>query len=144
MDTTQLAIRAFQLRDEANVIALWARCGLIRPWNDPHKDIQRKLQVQPELFLIGMLGETLAVSVMAGYEGHRGWINYLAVAPEAQGHGYGRLIMEAAEQRLRALGCAKMNLLVRTSNHAVLDFYERLGYQRDDVFCLGKRLEHDQ
>lgn len=144
MSTIPFIVRAFQLEDEADVIVLWARCNLIRSWNDPRKDIQRKLRVQPDLFLVGMVGERIVATVMAGYEGHRGWINYLAVGPEAQGQGYGRQMMEAAELRLRAIGCAKLNLLVRTSNQGVLDFYERLGYQRDEVFCLGKRLEFDE
>lgn len=144
MSTIPFIVRAFQLEDEADVIVLWARCNLIRSWNDPRKDIQRKLRVQPDLFLVGMLDERIVATVMAGYEGHRGWINYLAVGPEAQGQGYGRRMMEAAELRLRAIGCAKLNLLVRTSNQGVLDFYERLGYQRDEVFCLGKRLEFDE
>jgi ribosomal protein S18 acetylase RimI-like enzyme len=139
-----LNIRSFQLSDEAEVIALWARCGLIRSWNDPRKDIQRKLTVQPELFLVGMLEDTMAASVMAGYEGHRGWINYLAVAPEYQGTGYGRQIMDIAEERLRALGCAKVNLLVRTTNQPVIAFYTRLGYTQDEVYCFGKRLEFDE
>jgi ribosomal protein S18 acetylase RimI-like enzyme len=126
------------------VIALWARCDLIRPWNDPQKDIQRKLRVQPELFLVGLLDQAIVATVMAGYEGHRGWVNYLAVAPDLQRRGLGRIILAAAEQRLRALGCAKINLMVRSSNEAVIAFYQHLGYQRDDVVCLGKRLEHDQ
>jgi ribosomal protein S18 acetylase RimI-like enzyme len=139
-----LNIRPFQSSDESDLIALWARCNLIRSWNDPRKDIQRKLQVQPELFLVGMFNDTLAASVMAGYEGHRGWINYLAVSPDYQGQGLGRQIMHAAEERLRAMGCAKINLLVRSTNQTVLDFYDRLGYTRDEVFCLGKRLEQDE
>lgn len=139
----ELDIRPFAPTDEAAVIALWARCDLIRPWNDPRKDIARKLQVQPELFLVGARAVEIVASVMAGYEGHRGWINYLAVAPEYQGQGFGRALMDAAETRLRALGCPKINLLVRESNTAVIDFYERLGFTRDAVFSFGKRLEID-
>lgn len=141
---TDLDIRPFQIDDEAAVIALWARCNLIRPWNDPRKDIQRKLSVQPELFLLGLQQHNLLATIMAGYEGHRGWINYLAVAPEHQKQGLGRVMMDAAETRLRALGCPKINLMIRTSNQAVVDFYKQLGYQPDDVVCMGKRLEDDQ
>ncbi len=144
MPDAPLDVRPFQPADEAAVIALWARCDLIRPWNDPQKDIQRKLRVQPELFLVGLRDQTIVATVMAGYEGHRGWINYLAVAPDLQRQGLGQLILAAAEQRLQALGCAKINLMVRSSNAAAVAFYQRLGYQRDDVICLGKRLEHDQ
>jgi ribosomal protein S18 acetylase RimI-like enzyme len=139
----ELRIRPFQAADEAPVIELWARCDLLRPWNDPRKDIQRKLRIQPELFLVGLLEGTIVASAMAGYEGHRGWINYLAVAPERQGQGLGRAIMHAAEQLLRERGCPKINLQVRAANTAVLDFYAHLGYARDDVVSLGKRLEED-
>jgi ribosomal protein S18 acetylase RimI-like enzyme len=140
----ELQIRPFQLADEAQLIELWTRCDLVRPWNDPRKDIRRKLQAQPELFLVGVLDGVIVASVMAGYEGHRGWINYLAVAPEQQGRGLGRAIMDAAERLLHERGCPKINLQVRSTNTAVLDFYERLGYARDDVVSLGKRLENDE
>jgi ribosomal protein S18 acetylase RimI-like enzyme len=144
MPDMRLDVRPFQPADEAAVIALWARCDLIRPWNNPQKDIQRKLRVQPELFLVGLLDQALVATVMAGYEGHRGWLNYLAVDPDLQRQGLGQQILAVAEQRLGALGCAKINLMVRSSNEPVVAFYQRLGYQRDDVICLGKRLEHDQ
>ena len=75
-------IRVFQVRDEDRVVDLWKACGLLRPWNDPRKDIARKLKVQPELFLVGLEDAEIVATVMAGYEGHRGWINYLAVSPE--------------------------------------------------------------
>lgn len=140
----ELEIRPFQSSDEAAVIALWEACGLTRPWNDPKKDIARKLAVHPELFLVGTDDDAVVASVMAGYEGHRGWINYLAVAPNYQGSGAGRQLMDAAEERLRALGCPKINLQVRTSNDAVRKFYERIGYTLDDVVSFGKRLEHDE
>lgn len=140
---TDLLIRPFEPPDEAAVIALWARCDLIRPWNDPRKDIARKLSLQPDLFLVGLAGGALAASAMAGYEGHRGWLNYVAVAPELRGRGYARAILDETESRLRALGCPKINLLVRTSNTAVIGFYERLGYRQDEAVSLGKRLIED-
>jgi len=136
-------IRPFQLQDEDAVVALWKTCDLVRPWNDPHKDIQRKLRVQPALFLVGELNRRIVGTVMAGYEGHRGWINYLAIAPAYQRCGYGRLLMAEAEHLLRAAGCPKINLLVRSTNRAVIEFYRRLGYATDDVVSLGKRLQHD-
>lgn len=140
---TIVSIRPFQSADEAGVIALWARCDLIRPWNDPQKDIQRKLRVYPELFLVGTYGDIVVATVMAGYDGHRGWLNYLAAAPELRGQGVGRAMVAAAEERLRALGCAKINLQVRRSNAAVIAFYQQLGYHEDDVLSMGKRLVHD-
>jgi ribosomal protein S18 acetylase RimI-like enzyme len=83
----------------------------------------------------------VVATAMAGYEGHRGWINYLAVSPELQRCGIGRRIMEEAEARLRALGCPKINLMVRNTNAAVIEFYRRIGFQLDEVVCMGKRLK---
>ena len=80
---------------------------------------------------------------MAGYDGHRGWVNYLAIAPEIQKTGLGRAIMTSAEELLAELGCPKLNLQVRGSNADAIKFYKRLGYQVDEVVSLGKRLEHD-
>lgn len=136
-------VRAYEDGDQADVIALWQACNLVVPWNDPAKDIWRKLQVDRELFLVGCTAEGVVATVMGGYEGHRGWINYLAVHPHAQRCGYGRRIMAAVEERIEARGCPKINLQVRSSNHDVVAFYETLGYERDDVVGLGKRLEED-
>ena len=125
------------------MIALWRQCDLVRPWNDPHKDIQRKLAVRPDLFLVGLVADRLVATVMAGYEGHRGWLNYLAVAPECQRQGRARALVAEAERLLRAAGCPKINLQVRATNAGVIEFYRRLGYGVDDVASLGKRLEND-
>ena len=136
-------IRPFNPSDEEAVISPWRSCDLIRAWNDPQKDISRKLQVRPDLFLVGLLNGQIVASVMAGYEGHRGWLNYLAVAPEHQRRGYARAIVDEAERLLRAAGCPKINLQIRSSNHGVIEVYRRLGYSVDDVVSMGKRLEHD-
>lgn len=138
-----MQIRPFHPDDAAAVVTLWDRCGLTRPWNDPHKDIARKLKVQPELFLVGTINDIVMASVMAGYDGHRGWLNYLGVDPVHQKRGYGRQLVTAAEALLRAMGCPKINLQVRSSNTDVIAFYEELGYATDGVTSLGKRLEHD-
>jgi ribosomal protein S18 acetylase RimI-like enzyme len=140
---TVMQIRPFQPQDEEAVVSLWGRCDLVRPWNDPKKDIRRKLGVRPDLFLVGELDGQIVACVMAGYEGHRGWLNYLAVAPEHQRHGLARAIVTEAERLLRAAGCPKINLQIRTSNKGVIEFYRRLGYAMDDVVSMGKRLEHD-
>jgi ribosomal protein S18 acetylase RimI-like enzyme len=137
-------IRPFQAADQEAVVRLWDRCGLLRPWNDPRKDIARKLQVQPELFLVLEIDGALAGTVMAGYDGHRGWINYLAVDPGAQRRGLGRALMVEAERLLRERGCPKINLQVRRDNRDVVAFYERLGFAQDAVVGLGKRLERDE
>lgn len=143
-DPALMHIRPYQPTDKASVIALWQRCGLIRAWNDPEKDIQRKLRVRPDMFLVGVVDGSVIASVMAGYEGHRGWLNYLAVAPEHQRRGHAVKIIAEAELLLRAAGCPKINLQIRSSNHGVIEFYRRLGYSVDDVVSMGKRLEHDR
>ena len=122
-----MQIRPFNPDDESAVVALWQECDLIRPWNDPHKDIARKLRARPDLFLVGVLGGRIVACVVAGYEGHRGWLNYLAVAPELQRRGLARSIVSEAERLLREAGCPKINLQVRTSNKGVIEFYRRLG-----------------
>ena len=139
-----MEIRPFREADQEPVIALWRACGLTRPWNDPHKDIARKLQVQRELFLVVEEGGVIVASVMAGYEGHRGWVNYLAVHAAHRRGGLGAELMRRVEQLLLARGCPKVSLLVRTSNADVLAFYRALGYAQDDAIPLGKRLIPDQ
>jgi len=138
-----LTTRPFQTEDEADIINLWTRCGLVKPQNDPRKDILRKSKIQPEMFLVGLLQGKVVASVMVGYDGHRGWINYLAVCPGHQKRGFGRRMMTEAERLLQAKGCPKINLQVRTSNFEVLAFYRAIGFVQDDVTSLGKRLEHD-
>jgi ribosomal protein S18 acetylase RimI-like enzyme len=141
--TKTVKIRTFEEADADAVVALWAACGLVRPWNDPRKDIARKLSVQPELFLVGAAGGRIVATVMAGYEGHRGWINYLAVDPASRRQGFARLIMAAAEDRLRRLGCAKINRQIRRDNPDAIAFYQRLGFAEDAAISMGKRLERD-
>jgi ribosomal protein S18 acetylase RimI-like enzyme len=138
-----MIIRPFQRGDEDQVIHLWRRCDLVRPRNDPRKDIARKLALQPEMFLVATDGSVLVGTVMCGYEGHRGWINYLAVDPEHRLRGFGRELMREAERVLRAAGCPKINLQVRSTNQTVVAFYRAIGFEVEDVISMGKRLEHD-
>ncbi len=138
-----MTIRAFREEDEAAVIALWRACDLVRPQNDPHKDIARKLKVNREWFLVAEREGRVVATVMAGYEGHRGWLNYVAVDPALRRSGIGREILAEAERLLRAAGCAKINLQVRATNRQAIAFYERLGFAADDVLSFGKRLERD-
>ena len=138
-----LQIRPFEETDEAAVIELWRACDLLRPWNDPSKDIRRKLQLQRELFLVGMRDGRIVGTVMAGYDGHRGWVNYLAVHPAERKQGLGRQLMDEVEVGLRALGCPKINLQIRAENDVAIAFYERLGFKQDHVMSFGKRLERD-
>ena len=138
-----MQIRPYQASDLAQVLALWRACNLTIAPNDPRKDIERKLAVSPEQFLLGEFEGKVVASVMTGYEGHRGWINYLAVAPSHRRKSYGRLMMAAAEQLLDELGCPKINLQVRSANASVVAFYASLGYVIDDVVSMGKRLRLD-
>jgi len=143
MANSELVVRSFVEADSADVIALWQRAGLTRPWNDPARDIKRKMAVDPELFLVGCVDETLVASAMGGYDGHRGWVNYLAVDGSCRGRGFARQMMDHLEAMLRVRGCPKLNLQVRTGNTAALAFYEAAGYTQDDVVSLGKRLIAD-
>jgi len=139
----QHVLRAFTPADTDAVIALWESCGLVRPWNDPRRDIARKLTVQPELFLVAEAERAIVGAGMAGFDGHRGWVNYLAVRPDLQGSGLGRAFMAEFERLLTDLGCPKLNLQVRAGNEQVLGFYESLGYAPDHTVSLGKRLIPD-
>jgi len=123
------------------VVDLWRKCDLAVPQNDPVEDIQRKLAFQPDLFLVALLEEKVIGSIMIGYEGHRGWLNYMAVLPEHQRCGYGRRLVEKGVDELKRLGCLKVNLQVRRSNMSAVEFYKHLGFKDDDVVSLGKRLK---
>lgn len=138
-----MIVRSFAPGDESQVVSLWHACDLVRPQNDPHKDIARKLRVNGSWLLVGEEEGHIVGTVMVGYEGHRGWINYLAVEPTQRRVGRGRALMAAAEDILRAAGCPKINLQVRTGNRDALEFYERIGFKVDDCISLGKRLEVD-
>jgi ribosomal protein S18 acetylase RimI-like enzyme len=143
-----LAIRPFRETDRDALIRLWRRADLLRPWNDPDRDIDRKLALADDLLLVAHLATdrdetTMVGTVMLGYDGHRGSIGYLAVDPDHQGRGHGGRLLATCEDRLLAMGCPKVNLLVRRSNAGVVAFYERHGYAVDDVAPLGKRLIAD-
>jgi ribosomal protein S18 acetylase RimI-like enzyme len=139
-----IIIRPYCSDDEEAVIELWLACELVVPHNNPRRDIERKLQVNPEWFLVGELGGEIVATCMAGYEGHRGWINYLAVSPGYHQKGLGRKILHEAERLLMAAGCPKINLQVREGNKDVIEFYRRIGYKEDAVMSMGKRLEMDE
>ncbi len=139
----EFEIRTYAAADEAALISLWRDCGLVVPWNNPAADISRKCADSPELFFVGELDGRLVASCMAGYDGHRGWIYYLAVSPELQRRGLASIIVAHAERALAATGCAKIDLMVRDSNHSVQAFYQSIGYAVDPVKVLSKRLVRD-
>jgi ribosomal protein S18 acetylase RimI-like enzyme len=137
-------IDCYRASDAAGLLALWQACGLIVPWNNPYADIERKMADSPELFFVGRSGGALVASCMAGYDGHRGWIYYLAVQPSLQRSGYAAQLVAHSEHKLRELGCPKIDLMVRNSNQAVIGFYQSIGYQQDPVVVLSKRLQADE
>ncbi len=118
-------------------------CALTRSWNDPYRDIERKQVHDADNLLVLEKDGQVVGSIMIGYDGHRGWVNYLAVHPDHRREGLVRLLMEEAEQRLVEMGCAKINLQVRRSNKEAIEFYRRVGFVADDVVSMGKRLQND-
>ncbi|GAA2178353.1 GNAT family acetyltransferase [Leucobacter tardus] len=141
-----IEIRPLVDADVPHAVRLWHDVGLTRPWNDPEADIRRARAAWPDLLLVAADTENGAVvgTVMAGYDGHRGWLYYLASAPARRGSGIGRALVAEAEARLTALGCPKVMLMVRTENTAVTDYYRADGYGVDEVAVLGKRLIADR
>ena len=136
-----MEIRPYLESDEAAVAELWREVFPGSPsWNHPETDIQRKLSVQRELFLVATLGSEVVGTAMAGYDGHRGWVYYVAVSPRHRRRGIGTALMNSVEQRLASLGCPKLNLQVRASNHEVVSFYEQLGHKIEERISMGKRL----
>ncbi|MCP5381737.1 MAG: GNAT family acetyltransferase [Kordiimonadaceae bacterium] len=135
-----MEISIFDINDQDEVINLWRDCGLLRAQNDPYEDIKRKINHSPELFYVGRKNGKIIATVMAGYEGRRGWINLLAVEPSEQKSGYVREIMNHAEQKLGERGCIKVNLQIRQTNKQAICFYQSLGYAEDLVLSMGKRL----
>ena len=134
-------IRHYNEKDREQVIQLWKTCKLTRPWNDPNKDLDRKKRVGEDLFIVLEFENKVIGTAMGGYDGHRGVINYLAISPNFQGNGFGKMLVEAVENKLKQMGCPKLNLLVRSDNVEVSRFYESIDYKKqDDVSVFGKRL----
>jgi ribosomal protein S18 acetylase RimI-like enzyme len=136
----QIDIRIFNSDDEPQVIQLWQECQLTIPANNPQKDIALKIACQPNLFFVAAIDGKIVGTVMVGYDGHRGWINYLAVAPDHRKHGIGRALTQRAEMELKQLGCPKVNLQVRRTNTSVVKFYTKIGYELEERVSMGKRL----
>lgn len=129
--------------DSAAVAALWQACGLTRPWNDPEADFALAQRGTDSTILIARGAGAIHGSVMVGFDGHRGWVYYLAVSPGERRTGLGRALMAAAEDWLRTRGAPKLQLMVREDNAAALDFYEALGLERQKVVTLGRFLKED-
>tara|TARA_R110002049_G_scaffold293714_1_gene478876 strand:- start:1105 stop:1539 length:435 start_codon:yes stop_codon:yes gene_type:complete len=136
-------IRTFREADRTALLALWEACALTRPWNDPGRDVDLCLESRESTLLVGTKDDRLVASVMAGSDGHRGWIYYLAVDPNAQDRGHGREMMAEAELWLAGRGVPKVQLMVRGGNTAATDFYAALGYEAQDVTVMGKWIRSD-
>ncbi|HEI8866609.1 GNAT family acetyltransferase [Serratia sp. AKBS12] len=139
-----MEIRVFRQDDFEEVITLWERCDLLRPWNDPEMDIERKLHHDADLFLVAEVGGEVVGSVMGGYDGHRGSAYYLGVHPDYRGRGIANALISRLEKKLMARGCPKIQLMVREDNDTVIEMYEKLGYEIQGITSLGKRLIEDQ
>jgi ribosomal protein S18 acetylase RimI-like enzyme len=137
-----VAVREIADDDVEQVVALWRECGLTRPWNDPHRDVAGARRHPGSTVLVATdMGGAVVGSVLPGHDGHRGWLYYVAVAPALQGTGLGRALVRAGEEWLRGAGVAKVMLMVRTSNAQVRGFYDRLGYDEQDVAVLGRWID---
>ena len=134
-----IAFRPLEERDIDDVIALWTACGLVRPWNEPKRDIDFARGKEGSDILLGFEESALVASVMVGHDGHRGWLYYVAVAPEVQGKGIGKVTVRVAEAWLKARGIWAINLNIRSENEEVRAFYSALGYENRDVIVMGKR-----
>lgn len=137
-----MELRPYSESDEAAVAELWREVFPDAPsWNHPETDIQRKLSVQRELFIVATLGSEIVGTAMAGYDGHRGWVHYVTVSPRHRRKGIGTALMDNVEKKLAILGCPKLNLQVRASNDAAVSFYENLGYEVEERVSMARRLQ---
>lgn len=141
---SSLEVKELAPEDVEATVSLWQACGLTRPWNNPREDIEFAMASENATILAGWLNERLAASVMVGHDGHRGTVYYVAVHPDEQGKGFGREIMAAAEDWLRARGMWKLNLIVRAENRAVIDFYSSLGYAVEERVNMARWLDPDK
>ena len=138
-----IRVKARCFNDTNRVIFIWEQCDLVRNWNNPNFDIQRKLNFQKELFFVGLLNDEIIATAMFGYDGHRGWLNYFAVLPNFQKRGFGKQLMTFGEMALIEKGCPKLNLQIRNDNTKAINFYQKVGYKEDAAVSFGKRLIED-
>jgi ribosomal protein S18 acetylase RimI-like enzyme len=133
-----LTVRRFAIEDTDAVLAVWEATGLLRANPNPRTDIQKKLRHSPDSFFVGLYGGVIAATVMAGYDGHRGWVYRLAVLPDCQRRGIGTAMVEHAESWLRDQGCPRMKLQVDPDRAGVVEFYRKLGFERQELVSMAK------
>lgn len=138
-----MEIRIFKQDDFEAVVMLWERCDLLRPWNDPETDIERKQYHDADLFLIAEVSGEVVGTVMGGYDGHRGAAYYLGVHPDFRGRGIANALINRLEKKLMARGCSQIGIILGADNDAVIGMYEKLGYEEQDIVCITKRLIED-
>lgn len=139
-----MEVRPYARTDEDSVVALWSDVfDNMPPWNHPQTNIKRKLKVQPQLFVVATIEGFLVGTAMAGFDGHRGWVYYLAVSPQHRRQGVGTLLMRRIERDLANVDCPKLNLQVRAHNEQAVKFYQALGYTVEERVSMGKLLVHD-
>ena len=143
---TDFEINPFHPTDITDIINLWERCDLLRPWNNPKVDIETAQKTDACRIIVGKKDNSLIASVLVGFDGHRGWIYYQAVHPKHQGLGYGKILLQAAEDFLKSYDCQKVELMIRPENHTIRKFYEKLGYEVEDrtlmVRWLSSKSKH--
>jgi ribosomal protein S18 acetylase RimI-like enzyme len=141
MPSSNLDISTAEDADEVGIVTLWERCDLTRPWNDPRADLAKARKGPESAVLVGRDQQSVLATVMVGHDGHRGWLYYVAVDPEHRKNGYGRAIVTAAEDWLRARGIEKLQLLVRPENTQAQAFYETLDYDEQPRIIYAKWLD---
>jgi ribosomal protein S18 acetylase RimI-like enzyme len=140
--TTVISIGVLRPEHASTAVALWHEAGLTRPWNDSERDLALAMRGPASTVLTAVTdGGELVGTAMVGHDGHRGWVYYLAVTPALTSTGVGRALMDACEQWVRDAGIPKIQLMVRSTNLATVDFYQHLGYTQDDVTVLSRRLD---
>ena len=137
-----MQVRPYRDKDRAAVAALWREVFPDDPaWNVPEEIIDRKLKIQPELFLIAEDEGKIIGTALGGFDGHRGWVHLVAVSHQYRRKGIGKALMDAVEKGLKEVGCPKLNLQVRGSNTEVVEFYKKLGYVVEDRVSMSKKLK---
>jgi ribosomal protein S18 acetylase RimI-like enzyme len=141
MPPSNLVINPAEDADETGIVALWERCELTRPWNDPKADLARARKGPDSAILVGRDGNSILATVMVGHDGHRGWLYYVAVDPDHRKNGHGRAIVTAAEDWLRARGIEKLQLMVRPDNTHAQAFCETLDFDEQIRIVYAKWLD---